>query len=47
MASIYNLTIEEAVEIIAFIRMHEREEIGDELWEIQERLFDFINDNSF
>lgn len=36
------ITIDEAEEIIAFIKMHEREEIPDELWEITMRLREVV-----
>lgn len=32
------ISIEEAEEIIAFTKMHEREEIPDEMWDIAMRL---------
>ena len=36
------ITVEEAEEIIAFVKMHEREEIPDETWDIVMRLQDEI-----
>lgn len=38
----YNLTIDEAYELIAFIKMHEREEIPEDAWDICMKLQDFV-----
>lgn len=38
------ITIEDAEEIIAFTKMHEREEISDEMWEVVLKLQDLIED---
>ncbi len=38
------ITVEEAYEIIAFTKMHEREEIPDEMWDIVMRLQDELEE---
>lgn len=38
------ITVEEAYEIIAFTKMHEREEISDEMWDIVMRLQDEVEE---
>lgn len=37
-----NLTIEEIETLIAFIKMHEREEIPDDVWDLCMRMYDAI-----
>lgn len=41
----YKLSIEEAETIVSFVKSHERDEIGDEMWELSNKLFDFVFDN--
>lgn len=36
------LTIEEIETLIAFIKMHEREEIPDDVWDLCMRMYDAI-----
>lgn len=38
------LTAEEAYALIAFIKMHEREDIPDDVWDICMKLYDFVED---
>ena len=38
------ITVEEAGEIVAFTKMHERYEIPDEMWDIVMRLQDELED---
>lgn len=38
------ITIDDAEYIIAFIKMHEREEISDEVWEVVMKLQDLIEE---
>lgn len=38
------LTADEAYALIAFIKMHEREDIPDDVWDICMRLYDFTED---
>ena len=38
------ITIEDAEEIIAFTKMHEREEISDEMWKVVLKLQDLIEE---
>lgn len=40
------ITIEDAEEIIAFTKMHEREEIPDEMWEVILKLQDLIEEET-
>lgn len=40
----YKLTIEDAETLIAFIKMHEREEISEETWDVCMKLQDFVDD---
>lgn len=40
----FKLTAEEAYALIAFIKMHEREDIPDDVWDICMRLYDFTED---
>lgn len=40
----YPLNVEEAEWLVAFIKMHEREEIPDNVWEICMKLQDFIEE---
>lgn len=40
------LTIAEAEEIIAFVKMHEREEIPEEMWDLTMALIDVIEERS-
>jgi len=40
------ITIEEAEEIVAFVKMHEREEISDEMWEVVLKLQDLIEEET-
>lgn len=42
--STYKLSIEDAETLIAFIKMHEREEISEETWDICMKLQDFVDD---
>lgn len=36
------ISVDDAEEIIAFVKMHEREEISDEMWEVVMKLQDAI-----
>ena len=38
------ITEEEAESIIAFIKMHEREEIPDDVWDVCMKLYDEMED---
>ena len=38
------ITVEEAYEIIAFTKMHERNEIPDEMWDIVTKLQDELEE---
>lgn len=38
------ITLEDAEEIIAFTKMHEREEIPEEMWDVVMRLYDAIDE---
>ena len=40
----YHLNVEEAESLIAFIKMHEREEIPDDVWEICMALINFTEE---
>lgn len=40
------LTIAEAEEIIAFVKMHEREEIPEEMWDLTMALIDAVEERS-
>lgn len=42
--STYKLSIEDAETLIAFIKMHEREEISEETWDVCIKLQDFVDD---
>lgn len=41
---LFILSHEEAYALIAFIKMHEREEIPDDVWDICMKLYDFTED---
>lgn len=38
------ISIEDAEEIIAFTKMHQREEISDEMWEVVMKIQDLIEE---
>lgn len=38
----FYLSIEDAEELVAFIKMHEREEIPEEVWEVCMKLQNFL-----
>ena len=38
------IAIEDAEEIIAFVKMHEREEISDEMWDVVMKLQDAVEE---
>ena len=40
----YHLNIEDAETLVAFIKMHEREEIPEDVWEVCMKLQDFIEE---
>lgn len=40
------LTIAEAEEIIAFVKMHEREEVPEEMWDLTMALIDAVEEMS-
>ena len=40
------ITIEDVEEIIAFTKMHEKEEISDEMWEVVLKLQDLIEEET-
>lgn len=40
------LTIAEAEEIIAFVKMHEREEVPEEMWDLTMALIDAVEERS-
>ena len=40
----YNLNVEEAETLVAFIKMHEREEIPEDVWEVCMNLQNFIEE---
>lgn len=40
------LTIYEAEEIIAFVKMHEREEIPEEMWDLTMALIDAVDEQT-
>lgn len=42
----YNLTIDEAETLIAFIKMHEREDIPEGTWDICMKLQDFVEEEA-
>ena len=44
MATSYKLSIDEVETLLAFIKMHEREEIPDDVWEIAEKMYDWLED---
>lgn len=45
MQDLVSLNAEEAEEIVAFIKSHEREDIPDEIWDICMNLMDFLDGN--
>ena len=40
----YDLNVEEAEALVAFIKMHEREEIPEDVWEVCMNLQNFIEE---
>ncbi len=40
----YNLNVEEAETLVAFIKMHEREEIPEDVWEVCMNLQNFLEE---
>lgn len=40
----YNLNVEEAETLVSFIKMHEKEEIPDDVWEVCMNLQNFIEE---
>jgi hypothetical protein len=40
----YHLNVEEAETLVAFIKMHEREEIPEDVWEVCMNLQNFLED---
>ena len=40
----YHLNVEEAETLVSFIKMHEREEIPDDVWEVCINLQNFIEE---
>ncbi len=40
------LTIAEAEEIIAFVKMHEREEVSEEMWDLTMALIDAVEERN-
>lgn len=44
MAISYELGIDEVETLLAFIKMHEREEIPDDVWEIAGEMYDWLED---
>ncbi len=40
----YNLNVEEAEALVSFIKMHEREEIPEDVWEVCMNLQNFIEE---
>ena len=43
--STYPLNVEEAETLIAFIKMHEREEISEDVWEVCMNLQNFCDED--
>ena len=41
-----NFTEEEAYAIFAFIRNHEKEDIPEDIWDISERIYEWMYENS-
>lgn len=46
MEATYKLTIDEAETLIAFIKMHEREDISEDTWDICMKLQDFVEEEA-
>ncbi len=44
MIVVYRLNVEEAETLVAFIKMHEREEIPDDVWEVCMNLQNFLEE---
>lgn len=42
MSQMINISEEEALTILAFVKNHEREEIPDDVWELCKRLYDDV-----
>lgn len=42
MNGMYTLTVEDALTIISFVKMHERDEIPDDMWELCMKLYEAL-----
>lgn len=40
----FNLSPDEVETLLAFIKMHEREDIPDDVWEIAEEMYEWLED---